>query len=97
LSKKTDQLKKLFDEYTSQKNVVAQLEGNVQSATQRNTAHEENVRRLEQMVEALGDASTGLHGEQELRMAGNNNAVDQSCVSRPNRESMQNCNVRMID
>lgn len=70
LSKKTEQLKKLFDEYTTQKNVVTQLEGNVQAANQRSGAHEENVRRLEQMVEALGDASTGLHGEQELRMAG---------------------------
>lgn len=69
LAKKAEQLKKLFDELTAQKSAAAQLDDALANANARNVALEENVKRLEQTVEALGDASTGLHGEQELRLA----------------------------
>lgn len=69
LSRKSEQLKKLYDECQHQKSSVAELEQERESLNGRLRDQLATIQKLEQMVEQLTDASSGLHGEQELRLA----------------------------
>lgn len=69
LSRKTEQLKKLYDECQHQKSSVAELEQEREALNARLRDQLATIQKLEQMVEQLTDASSGLHGEQELRLA----------------------------
>jgi predicted RNase H-like nuclease (RuvC/YqgF family) len=69
LARKVDQLKKMNEELTTQKANVAELDHERESLSARVREQQQSIQKLEQMVERLTDASSGLHGEQELRVA----------------------------